>query len=109
LLGEHSHNERNHDGAFELATDRLVLRPITRVDITAILEDRPLSDWASDYPADGDQVIARLLSRVGVPSGDSRPYGHRLVVEPETGQVVGGVGFVGPPQDGREEIVYGIV
>jgi [ribosomal protein S5]-alanine N-acetyltransferase len=94
----------------DIVTARLALRPITAEEVSAVLKGQRRSDWAVDFPAEGDQVIARLLARTGLPpDDDARRFGHRLVVERDTSAVVGGVGFFGPPQDGEVEIGYGIV
>jgi [ribosomal protein S5]-alanine N-acetyltransferase len=94
----------------EIVTARLALRPITGEEASAVLAGRRRADWAVDFPAEGDQVIAGLLARTGLPADDqARQFGHRLVVERDGNIVVGGVGFFGPPQDGEVEIGYGIV
>lgn len=94
----------------EIITARLALRPVTADEVTAVLAGQRRPDWAEDFPADGDRVIAGLLARTGLPVGDvARRFAHRLVVERDTGLVVGGAGFFGPPQDGEVEIGYGIV
>ena len=81
-----------------------------------MLSGQRRADWAADFPAEGDQVIAGLLARTGLPTrtglpadDDARRFGHHLVVERDTSTVVGGAGFFGPPQDGEVEIGYGIV
>ena len=75
-----------------------------------MLSGQRRADWAADFPAEGDQVIAGLLARTGLPADDhARRFGHRLVVERNTSTVVGGIGFFGLPQDGEVEIGYGIV
>ena len=96
----------------DIVTTRLVLRPITAEEVSAVLSGQRRSDWAGDFPAEGDQVIAGLLARTGLPSdadADARRFGHRLVVERDTSTVVGGAGFFGPPREGEVEIGYGIV
>jgi ribosomal-protein-alanine N-acetyltransferase len=94
----------------DIITARLALRPVTADEVTAVLAGQRRPDWTDDFPADGDRVIAGLLARTGLPVGDdARRFGHRLVVERDTGAVVGGAGFFGPPQDGEVEIGYGIV
>ena len=94
----------------DIVTARLVLRPITAEEVWAVLNGRLRSDWAADFPAEGDQVIAGLLARNGLPAtDDARRFGHRLVVERDTSTVVGGAGFFGPPREGEVEIGYGIV
>jgi len=93
----------------ELATERLVLPPVTAEHVAAVTSGRRLPQWATGDPSDGDRGIAGLLERQGVPDGPDAVFGHRLVVERQTGQVVGGVGLKGPPTDGRVELGYGIV
>ena len=94
----------------DILTARLVLRPVTAEEVSAVLNGQRRSDWAADFPAEGDQVIAGLLARAGLPADDdARRFGHRLVVERHTSTVVGGAGFFGPPQNGEVEIGYGIV
>ncbi len=96
------------DVAAELTTDRLVLRPVTAQPVEAILGGNRLPDWASDFPDEGDVVIARMLSTNGLPAGPAR-FGQRQLVERSSGLVVGGVGFFGPPKHGWVEIGYGVV
>jgi [ribosomal protein S5]-alanine N-acetyltransferase len=94
----------------DIVTARLALRPIAAEDVSAVLSGERRPDWAGDFPAEGDQVIAQMLARTGLPADDdARRFGHRLVIERGTGTVVGGVGFFGPPQEGEVEIGYGIV
>lgn len=92
-----------------IETERLILTPITNDDVDAVLSGRRQDSWAEDYPADGDVVIAQLLSGIGVPAQDATRYEHRLILERATSQVVGAIGFFGPPDDGALEIGYGIV
>jgi [ribosomal protein S5]-alanine N-acetyltransferase len=94
----------------DILSARLVLRLINAEEVSAVLSEQRRPDWAADFPAEGDRVIAGLLARTGLPADDhARRFGHRLVVERDTGAVVGGIGFFGPPQDGEVEIGYGIV
>ena len=92
-----------------IETARLVLKPMSRDDVAAVVNRDRQANWADDFPADGDIVIAELLNRVGVPAEHAAQYGHRSVVERATSQVVGGIGFFGPPHQGTLEIGYGIV
>ena len=93
----------------DIETRRLTLRPITPVDVDAVVSGQRQDSWADDFPADGDMVIARLLQGIGVPAADAARYGHRVVVERSSSHIVGGIGFFGPPDDGALEIGYGIV
>jgi RimJ/RimL family protein N-acetyltransferase len=104
-----SHNSRHQNDAQELITGRLALPLITAEDVAAVIRGPRPTSWAPDFPADGDRVIARLLMRIGAPGGPGALFGHRLVRERASGLVVGGVGFFGPPEEGRVEIGYGIV
>jgi ribosomal-protein-alanine N-acetyltransferase len=90
----------------DLVTDRLVLRPVTAEHVAAVVAGRRLPGWAPDFPSEGDEVIAGMLDRDGIRDAT---FGQRLVVERQTGLVVGGIGLFGPPEDGRIELGYGIV
>ncbi|MEU4765760.1 GNAT family N-acetyltransferase [Actinosynnema sp. NPDC023794] len=87
-------------------TERLVLRSWTAAEVDAVVGGVRLPHWAEDFPADGDQVIAGLLREH--PEWLSR-HGHRLVVERDSGLVVGSIGLFWPPSDGVVEIGYGVV
>ncbi|KOT42572.1 acetyltransferase [Streptomyces caelestis] len=90
----------------DVVTERLVLRSWTMSEAAAVLDGARSSHWADDFPADGDRVVAGLLGRrpewLGV-------YGHRLVIERDSGLVVGSIGLFWPPGEGVLEIGYGIV
>ncbi|GHF42974.1 N-acetyltransferase GCN5 [Streptomyces mashuensis] len=90
----------------DLTTDRLVLRPWTTAEAAAVVGDSRRADWADDFPAEGDRVVAGLFGQYPDWLG---PYGHRLVVERDSGLVVGSIGLFWPPADGTLEIGYGIV
>ena len=90
----------------DLTTERLVLRAWAAGEADAVVGGVRRSDWADDFPAEGDQVIAGLL---GEHPEWLDGYGHRLVVERDSGLVVGSIGLFWPPADGVVEIGYGIV
>jgi ribosomal-protein-alanine N-acetyltransferase len=92
-----------------VTTERLLLRPITAEHVAAVTAGRRLTGWAPDFPSEGDREIAGMLARNGLPADPCTVFGQRLVVERDTGLVVGGIGFFGPPEDGRVEIGYGLV
>ncbi|MBB4917112.1 GNAT family N-acetyltransferase [Streptosporangium saharense] len=87
----------------DLTTGRLTLRPWAPHEITAVLDGDRLAHWAPDFPAEGDHVIAGLLAN------QADGYGHRLIVERESGLVVGSIGLFWPPNEGALEIGYGVV
>ncbi|CCH30795.1 GNAT family N-acetyltransferase [Actinosynnema sp. NPDC047251] len=90
----------------DLTTDRLVLRQWTSDDVDAVVAGTRLPHWAADFPAEGDLVIAGLFA--GHP-GWLGPHGHRLLVERDSGLVVGSIGLFWPPHEGAVEIGYGVV
>src|ERR1043165_5010885 len=78
----------------DLKTDRLVLRSWTSADATAVVDGTRRPEWAQDFPTEGDQVIAGLVGKHPDWLGE---YGHRLVIEADSGQVVGSIGLFWPP------------
>ncbi|GAA2972441.1 GNAT family N-acetyltransferase [Streptomyces enissocaesilis] len=90
----------------DLITDRLVLRPWSPDELAAVRCDTRLADWAEDFPAEGDRVIAGFLAEH--PEGLNE-YGHRKIIERAGGLVVGSIGLFWPPSDGSIEVGYGIV
>ena len=90
-------------------TERLDLCPVTAEHVAAVVAGQRLDGWAPDFPAEGDRVIAGMFNRNGLPDGADAAFGQRLVVERDSGLVVGGIGLFGPPEDGQVEVGYGIV
>lgn len=90
----------------DLITDRLVLRPWSTDEIAAVVGDFRMAGWASDFPAEGDVVIAGVIAGQ---SDEPHEYGHRLIVERQSGLVVGSISLLWPPNDGALEVGYGIV
>ncbi|MEU1673002.1 GNAT family N-acetyltransferase [Streptomyces roseifaciens] len=93
----------------ELTTERLVLRTWTTAEAITALDSegsaRP-ADWAADFPSEGDRVIASLLRDNPDWLG---AYGHRLIIERDSGVVVGSIGLFWPPAEGVLELGYGVV
>ncbi|MDX8036226.1 GNAT family N-acetyltransferase [Lentzea sp. BCCO 10_0856] len=90
----------------DLVSERLILRPWDTSDIKAVVEAERRPSWASDFPAEGDTVITDLIA--SNPDWLS-PFGHRLIIERATEEVVGSLGLFWPPSDGQVEIGYGVV
>jgi ribosomal-protein-alanine N-acetyltransferase len=90
----------------DLVSERLILRQWSELDVKAVVEDARQPAWAADFPSEGDTVIAGLLA--SNPDWLS-PFGHRLIIERSTDEVVGSLGLFWPPSDGRVEIGYGVV
>lgn len=92
----------------------LELRLLTRAEAERVVLRRrnPATDrpWAAGYPLEGDtracaSYAGHLPASAG-PSG-SNPFGYYQIVEDE--EVVGGIGFHGPPGGGVVEVGYGVV
>lgn len=66
--------------------------------------------WAAGYPMEGDRrACLAYLRQLPVMGGGSRshPFGYYQILL--SGEVVGGIGFHGPPRDGLVEVGYGVV
>ena len=90
----------------DLVTGRLTLRPWTDSEVSAVLDGERRTGWADDFPTDGDRVIAGFVREDDAALGE---FGQRLLVERETGLVVGSAGLFWPPSDGAVEFGYGVV
>ncbi|MGP8301710.1 GNAT family N-acetyltransferase [Streptomyces inhibens] len=90
----------------DLLTDRLVLRPWSDAETTAVVTGTRQPHWAADFPADGDRVIAGFTAEHPQARG---PYGQRQIIERASGLVVGAIGLFWPPDEGSVEFGYGIV
>ncbi|MEV0374226.1 GNAT family N-acetyltransferase [Streptomyces sp. NPDC050636] len=90
----------------DLTTDRLVLRPWSTAELTAVLSDVRLSHWSADFPADEGRVIAGFIADRPDALG---PYGQRQIIERASGLVIGAIGLFWPPSEGAVEVGYGIV
>jgi [ribosomal protein S5]-alanine N-acetyltransferase len=89
----------------DVVTERLVLRCWTMSEAAAVLGDARSPHWADDFPAEGDRVIAGLFEQHPAWLG---AYGHRLIIERDSGLAVGSIGLFWPPSEGVLEIGYGI-
>jgi ribosomal-protein-alanine N-acetyltransferase len=91
-----------------IRTARLDLAPVEPSDARAVLSGERQQEWAIDYPAEGDIVIAGVVAQDSAARADAYvPYKITLRA---SGQVIGGCGFLGPPDaTGSVEIGYGLV
>lgn len=93
------------DLSLQLAT-RGVAKRVTR----GRRDPRTDPSWAEGYPMDGDKrACLAYLRQLPVIGGSTRsnPFGYyQILLE---GQVVGGIGFHGPPREGLVEVGYGVV
>lgn len=89
-----------------MRTTRLTLAGLTRAEWSRVLEGEG-TEWAPDYPTEGDLVAAALVVAGDWPAGDWGPLQIRRI---DDGMAIGGVGCKGmPSDDGRVEIGYGLV
>jgi len=93
----------------EPTTDRLVLRRWSSEVTDAVLGGDRLADWAEDFPAEGDRVIAGVIAARWDCPGEPGEDGHRLIVERDGGRTIGSISLLLPPTDGALEIGYGVV
>lgn len=91
-----------------MLTERLELRPFDRDEAEAVIAGaRAGRRWALGFPRDDDRDVARIY--LSLPEGADPTFALRLMVLRETGEIVGGLGFFGPPdEDGTVEFGYGI-
>lgn len=94
----------------DLQTERLLLHPVDVAEAERIVARQAGSSdsWAEDFPFDGDVVGATFFLRASAERGPQEPFGFYRVTRLADGQAVGGIGFKGPPNDGRVEIGYGL-
>jgi len=97
----------------QVATDRLVLRPITAATAAALIADRDAAAAAlgADLPGDWPHPNhLEFLPQLAAAGDAVRPFGAWAIIERSTNEVVGDIGFHGPPDDdGRVEIGYAVV
>lgn len=88
----------------------LTLVPFTADVADDVLAGRRRSNWAADYPTEGDlEVAERMRSGRWTVDADGGPWHPWQIVDDERGIVVGGIGFHGPPDEhGSVEIGYGV-
>ncbi|WP_231626765.1 GNAT family N-acetyltransferase [Streptomyces apocyni] len=93
-----------------LRTARLTLREIPPVSAAALSAGGPGGfRWIEGGPADGSRVGASVLAKAAA-NGSYRPgWGMYALVRTDDGLALGGMGFHGPPLDGRVEIGYDLV
>ncbi|MGW7413503.1 GNAT family N-acetyltransferase [Streptomyces sp. NPDC054863] len=89
----------------DLTTDRLLLRAWLPEEIDAVITGKHLPHWAEDFPGEGDKALSGLFAENPAWYGE---YGHRQMIERETGQVVGAIGLFWPQKDGKVEFGYGV-
>ncbi len=100
----------------DLVTERVELR-LVPLALARVLADPATGDpgpqsWADGYPLTGSRVAARSFVRdaEAAGGGDRGPWGMYQMILRDTGEVIGDIGFHGPPDDsGTVEIGYSVV
>jgi RimJ/RimL family protein N-acetyltransferase len=92
-----------------IGTERLLLRRLTPDEARAVVAlDRAGRSWAADYPTEGDLVVAGIACEAGEHYDETGDFGVYQVLLAETSEVVGGIGFLHPPERGEVEVGYGL-
>jgi RimJ/RimL family protein N-acetyltransferase len=99
-----------------VVAERVELRQVP-AELAQFLADTEADDpgsrsWARGYPLPGTRVAARNFVRQAEAAGDdgNGQWGVFQIILRETGEVIGDIGFHGPPDDaGTVEIGYSIV
>jgi RimJ/RimL family protein N-acetyltransferase len=95
----------------DFLTERLAIHPLTAAEAERIVAaDRgPDTNWAADYPAEGEQTGARMFLKACEAIGDPQPFGCYEIRLGADGPAIGGIGFHGAPDEqGAVEIGYGL-
>ncbi|SFY40326.1 GNAT family N-acetyltransferase [Streptomyces atratus] len=96
----------------DLETPRLLLRPMNATDALRVMAGTPGdgAHWATGYPSPGERAAAERFLDTCARSGDPSPFGSYEIQRREDGQVIGGMGFHGnPDENGHVTIGYGLV
>jgi RimJ/RimL family protein N-acetyltransferase len=92
---------------FTVETARLQLRPLAQDEAEHILSgSREGRHWAAGYPRPDDQDVARAF--LDAPTSEPL-FGPQQIVLASSGAVIGGIGFLGPPDhQGAVSFGYGV-
>jgi RimJ/RimL family protein N-acetyltransferase len=99
-------------GAPERVELRQVPEGLARVLANPDADDPDSRSWAHGYPLPGTRVAARNFVQQAEAGAEGRngQWGMFQIILRETGEVIGDIGFHGPPDDaGTVEIGYSIV
>jgi RimJ/RimL family protein N-acetyltransferase len=96
----------------DLVTDRLLLHPFTVDEASRVIARRPAPGdrWHPEYPFADELGPLRALVRDADAGTPATPFTLYMIRARSNGLAVGGIGFVGPPDDtGTVEVGYGLV
>ncbi|MGW1405539.1 GNAT family N-acetyltransferase [Streptomyces sp. NPDC002403] len=96
----------------DLGTPRLLLHLMNATDALRVMTGTPGdgAHWAPGYPSPGERAAAERFLDTCARNGDPSPFGSYEIRRREDGQVIGGMGFHGAPdENGHVTIGYGLV
>ncbi|WP_406385598.1 GNAT family N-acetyltransferase [Streptomyces sp. NBC_01618] len=96
----------------DLGTPRLRLRLMSPADALHVMAGKPEEGarWAPGYPSPGEMAAAERFLETCATTGDPSPYGSYEIRRRDDGEVIGGLGFHGAPdENGHVTIGYGLV
>ncbi|MFE7039976.1 GNAT family N-acetyltransferase [Streptomyces atratus] len=96
----------------DLETPRLFLRLMSASDALRVMAGKPGDGarWAPGYPSPGEMAAAERFLDTCATTGDPSPFGSFEIRRRDNGEVIGGLGFHGTPdENGHVTIGYGLV
>ncbi|MCX5339048.1 GNAT family N-acetyltransferase [Streptomyces atratus] len=96
----------------DLETPRLFLRLMSASDALQVMAGKPGNGarWALGYPSPGEMAAAERFLDTCATTGDPSPFGSYEIRRRDNGEVIGGLGFHGAPdENGHVTIGYGLV
>lgn len=91
--------------AHEVRTERLVMRPFTEDEITAVIDGVHLDHFAEEFPIPETVDQLRDVAQAGGYYFTETLYSPLACIELESEKVIGSTGFASAPIDGALEIV----
>ena len=92
-----------------LHSDRITLEWFSHEIAGNILEGRRCSDWAEEFPTEGEVRATRWVVGEQGNAIEHAPFLAYVVRETISGLLIGGAGFHGRPKDRSIELGYGFV
>ncbi|WP_413752090.1 GNAT family N-acetyltransferase [Streptomyces sp. R-74717] len=96
----------------DLETPRLFLRLMSASDALQVMAGKPGNGarWALGYPSPGEMAAAERFLDTCATTGDPSPFGSYEIRRRDNGEVIGGLGFHGAPDENRHVTIgYGLV
>lgn len=95
------------NGLLVLETERLTLREQSPAATAVLAEGSPAGlDWLDASPGSGTQIAGKMVAMAAEAGAYLPGWGLFAIQRATDGVTLGGIGFHGPPSDGRVEIGY---